>query len=217
MYYTVYKITNILNGKIYVGAHKTKNLDDDYFGSGVLIRRAIKKYGIKNFKKEILFIFDNEKDMFNKESELVNSDFISEDGSYNLNVGGFGGWTYINKNGLNIGVDYINENKLNNKNNQYKISSEKIKEDEEYKQWFSDRVKDGLLGCECRRFSGKRHSEETKKKMRKSAKERIKKFNPQKGKCWIYNENLKVNKSIEKKELETYLNEGWVKGRKMRY
>lgn len=89
MYYTVYRITNLINNKIYVGCHQTKHIDDGYMGSGKLILQAIKKYGKENFKKEILFIFDNKEEMFFKEKELV---FIGE-GSYNLKHGGHGGFT----------------------------------------------------------------------------------------------------------------------------
>jgi hypothetical protein len=74
--------------------HKTTNLDDDYMGSGKLIRAAINKHGIENFTKEILHIFDNEEDMKNKEKELV----ILNEMSYNLCEGGKGGFSYINNN-----------------------------------------------------------------------------------------------------------------------
>jgi group I intron endonuclease len=87
IYYTVYKITNLINQKTYIGKHQTKNLNDDYMGSGKLLRRAIKKYGLENFSRKILHIFDNEEEMNVKEKELV---VLGED-SYNISPGGKGG------------------------------------------------------------------------------------------------------------------------------
>lgn len=96
--YIVYKITNLVNGKVYIGVHKTKIIKDDYMGSGRLIRRAINKYGIKNFKKEIIARCDNEEEMYEFEAKLVNDDFLKNCRTYNLINGGFGGWNFVNNN-----------------------------------------------------------------------------------------------------------------------
>ena len=90
MFYIIYKITNKINKKIYIGKHKTNNIKDNYFGSGIALKSAIKKYGIFNFTKEILFIFDNEIDMNNKEKEIVNEKFVKSKNNYNLRNGGNG-------------------------------------------------------------------------------------------------------------------------------
>ena len=100
MFYTVYKITNLLDGKIYIGSHKTKKLDDDYMGSGKYLIHAQKKYGIENFKKEILFVFSTAEEMYEKEAEIVNEYFLMNENSYNLKIGGRGGWDYVNHSGF---------------------------------------------------------------------------------------------------------------------
>lgn len=91
MYYTIYKTTNLLNNKIYVGLHITDNLEDDYLGSGTLLKRAVNKYGEINFKREILHILNTREEMASKEAEIVNEEFIARTDTYNLALGGFGG------------------------------------------------------------------------------------------------------------------------------
>lgn len=97
LHYIIYKTTNLINGKIYIGKHVTANLNDGYLGSGKLLRRAIDKYGVENFHKEILHIFDNEVDMNACEAELVTEVFVLQETNYNLCVGGQGGFSYINR------------------------------------------------------------------------------------------------------------------------
>ena len=91
MYY-IYKITNLINGKTYIGQHKYKTLDDNYMGSGKNIKRAIKKYGKENFKKDILVFDIVKKDLIN-ELEKGYIAFYRSIGKaeYNIADGGEGG------------------------------------------------------------------------------------------------------------------------------
>lgn len=98
MYHYLYQITNLVNGKIYVGVHKTKNLNDGYMGSGKIINRAIMFYGINNFRKDILEFFENQELMYSREKEIVNKNFIKLRNVYNLKCGGDGGWDHENLN-----------------------------------------------------------------------------------------------------------------------
>jgi hypothetical protein len=100
-YYTVYKTTNLINGKYYIGVHATNKLDDYYLGSGLLLKKAIHKYKKENFKKEILFIFNCYEDAYKKEKELVNEKTINLEECYNFKIGGEGGsGLYGEKNGF---------------------------------------------------------------------------------------------------------------------
>lgn len=90
-HYLIYKITNNVNGKIYIGKHKTENLDDGYMGSGLAIKRAIGKYGVENFTKEILFDVDDEELMDFVEEVIVDEAFVAREDTYNIALGGQGG------------------------------------------------------------------------------------------------------------------------------
>jgi len=109
-YYLVYKTINLKNGKYYIGVHKTKNKNDSYLGSGMALKRAIKKYGKQNFSRSILQECSSEEDMYAKEKEIIKN-HINDKMCYNLNSGGFGGWAYVNTTGINKGINNCMHNK----------------------------------------------------------------------------------------------------------
>jgi hypothetical protein len=91
-YYYVYRITNLLDGKFYIGVHKSRDPNDQrYFGSGKRVRRAIAKHGIENFRKEFIQFFDTPAEAFTREKELITPEMIESNECYNMNSGGKGG------------------------------------------------------------------------------------------------------------------------------
>ena len=107
-YYYLYKITNLINNKYYYGVHSTDDINDGYMGSGSLIKKAIKKYGKVNFKKEILEYFNDKEQMYQREAEIINETVINDKACYNFKLGGEGGTSgYIpvkDKNGNTFAV-----------------------------------------------------------------------------------------------------------------
>ena len=86
----VYEITNNLNGKTYVGQHSTNDENDGYMGSGVLLKIAQKKYGVKNFSKKVLCYCENQEELNNKEIELIKESRSKGKAEYNISDGGGG-------------------------------------------------------------------------------------------------------------------------------
>ena len=101
MKHVIYKITNSVNGKFYIGKHSTLDINDSYMGSGVAIKKAIKKYGKENFTKEILFEFENETDCLIQEAAIVTKEFINDPLTYNMTCGGKGSFAHIDNTGDN--------------------------------------------------------------------------------------------------------------------
>jgi group I intron endonuclease len=215
MYYTIYKIVNLINGKIYIGSHKTKNLNDSYMGSGKYLKYAQEKYGIENFTKEILFVFDTPDEMYQKESELVNLDFLSTENTYNLKVGGFGGFDYINEN-ENLRVEK-NKKARNNADKSIKLkygvdNPSQIKHvREKLSSIMTERRKRGF-NVMPPSFAGKKHSLETKLKIKESNQgKQVGNLNSQYGTMWITNgiHNMKIKN-------DCVIPDGWKKGRKQK-
>lgn len=103
MKYIVYQTVNKVNNKIYIGVHKTEDplVFDGYIGNGIYINKpssywhpktyfqyAVKKYGIKNFIRTTLKIFDNCEEAYSLEKELVTEEFVKRDDTYNVILGG---------------------------------------------------------------------------------------------------------------------------------
>lgn len=94
MHYYLYRITNIANGKIYIGVHETPDLDDGYMGSGQHLVLAMRK-NPQDFRKDILEYFTDSESMYAREAEIVDWDFIQRDDTYNIRLGGKGGWGHL--------------------------------------------------------------------------------------------------------------------------
>jgi len=144
----IYKITNKINGKIYIGKD-TKN-NKSYFGSGLLIKRSIKKYGKENFTKEILEECEDNNILSEKEIYWINYFNSIIPIGYNICLGGDGGDTFTNHPNK--------EEYLKNKS----IASKKMWEDENYRINI------------IKKRTGLKRTEETKKKMSDSAKDKPK-------------------------------------------
>lgn len=91
MIHQLYKITNKLNGKYYIGVHTGDIFKDNYWGSGYVLKESIEKSGKENFDREIIKQLNNKKEIYKLETQIVNEDFVNNQQTYNLAIGGIGG------------------------------------------------------------------------------------------------------------------------------
>jgi hypothetical protein len=220
MFYYLYQITNKVNGKIYVGVHKTRNLNDGYMGSGKIIKTAIEKYGIDNFEKVIQEAFENAEAMYAREKEIVTEEFLSRDHVYNLRRGGDGGFDFINKNLTEKDRSILG--KKGGFANKHKWSDEILQRARE--GWSKggkktvEQIRTGKRKMH-KSFLGKHHSDETKQKMSNTIRERklgIGEKNSQYGTRWAWVHNDEKVIKIKLEELDTYISLGYVRGIKIK-
>lgn len=214
MYYTVYRTTNLVNDKVYIGIHCTEDPNDSYLGSGYQLRSAIRKYGRDSFKKEVLYIFDNPTEMAAKEAELVTQEFVDRHDTYNLALGGYqaDSWYQARK---NITPEQFRLRSVRGN----EVLSALLKTSEYHR---AVQRRNGERFCRHLHarglvkkapFTGMKHSAETIQKMRVAKKGRYDGHaNPSFGTFWVCKEG--TPKKIQSSELDSYLALGWKRGRK---
>ena len=85
----IYKITNKINGKIYIGQHRSEKFDKYYWGSGKILKKAYKKYGKSNFIREILCWCETVEQLNECEIRFIReSKARNQENGYNIGVGG---------------------------------------------------------------------------------------------------------------------------------
>jgi hypothetical protein len=213
-YHFIYKTTNLLSGRYYIGMHSTDDLNDGYLGSGTYLKRSINKHGKENHSIEILEFLNSREELAAREREIVSLQEIAKKECMNLKVGGEGGFTVEQaKKGRQI-TDKVLEEKHGKDfrviigKQYYENLSEEQKQ--ERNALIARRLKE--VGFDHATFKGKKHSEETLNRMREVKVGHGKGVeNSQFGKCWITDET--ENKKVHKGDP---IPEGWRLGRKLK-
>jgi hypothetical protein len=210
-YHFIYKTTNLLSGKYYIGMHSTDNLNDGYMGSGRRLRHSINKYGKQNHKVEILEFFENRSELIQREKEIITLNEIAKEECMNLMSGGTGGFI-------------SDEQQKNRSLAANKALNEKMKNDSQfYNYWKSNMI----VGLKSAYATGKKNknwgnknkggtlTQEHKDKIGKanSIKQKGEK-NSQFGTKWAWVNKEGIIKKIKFDELKKYISTGWLKGRK---
>ena len=218
-HYLIYQITNLANGKIYIGKHETTNIEDGYFGSGNLIQAAIKKHGLENFEFKILIDLKSREEMNLLEKLVVTEEFCKREDVYNIKVGGDGGWDYINSNGYSVPLkeQYLHLSTEQKKALYKKSAKTRANWSNEYRKKYVQQCQinslkwhqehPGYFAGEKNPMYGHVDSEETHKKR---VFNHLGSKNSQYGKMWICNDLTRESVRILKTDP---IPNGWRKGR----
>lgn len=206
----IYKTTCLITNRYYIGMHSTSNLNDGYMGSGKRLRYSIRKHGIDNHKKEILEFFETRELLIEGEKKAITPEMIEDKNCMNLKHGGEGG--FINDEHKQKLFASIIKSRNTYRERLAKDPSFREKHIKNAKKNFMKGHLSGKIKYDT--FTGKKHSEETKKLMSDKAKTYVGNKNSQYGTCWITKDGF--NKKIKKETLDDYIKEGWVSGRKIK-
>lgn len=167
-FHYIYKIIRD-DGRYYIGMHSTDNLDDGYFGSGKRITRSIKKHGRERHRKEILEFLPTRYELKIRETELVTEELRSDPMCMNIAPGGGGGFNnaahrkkWVNAARFPVGSDAaIARGKAAARTKALR------RQNPEYAKSYSEKLSQSALANRDKfTFAGKKHSDETKAKMR---------------------------------------------------
>jgi hypothetical protein len=185
--------------------HSTFDVKDDYLGSGSYLWNSIKKYGIENHTRDILEFLPTREALKNREREIVNEKFLDNPLCMNLRLGGEGGWT-----GEDLKKSHQKQRWLSENDPEWKQrKSEKVSKSN------AEQFENGIRTF-VPSWIGKSPSQSHKDSIGKanSVSQKGEK-NSQFGKVWITKENESVR--VDKKDIETFLQNGWRKGRKTKF
>jgi hypothetical protein len=206
-FHFLYKTTNLINERYYLGMHSTNKLNDGYLGSGTRFYKELKKYGRENFTIEIIEFFDNRQELSEAEKKLIKEEHILDKNCLNLRNGGTGGFKDYEHGLIFIKsgekTRFSKSNCPSNSEEHRKKASERMK-----KRW-----EDGKMRHipKLNNWKGKKHKKESIEKISSSKKgKHTGSENSQYGTCWITNGN--ENKKIKKGEI---IPNGWNLGRKV--
>ena len=204
-YHFIYKTTCKVNSKYYLGMHSTDSLDDGYIGSGTYLAKSIRKYGRENFSIEILEFLPDRESLRQRESEVINEEKLIDPLCMNLTLGGYGEFPLQC---AKAGGKTNAGNKRKTGNYGWKVRADTSSPEHQAKVSAGLKARFKEFGHP---WTGKKHSPETCAKLREAKiGHGVGEKNSQAGTCWI----VKVHPmKIKLAELDSYLAQGWIRGR----
>ena len=203
-YHFIYKTTNLLNEKFYVGMHSTDNLEDGYTGSGKILNYSIRKYGVENHQVEILEFLSSREELKKREAEVVNEELLANPLCMNLKFGGDGGgkiWNAAHAEAFHSAGA---------------LASNKLRAGKPSSDFHKEQTSKGVKEAYAKNGShwlGKHQSEEHRRKIgEKNSNLQKGEGNSQFGTCWVC-KGSEVKK-IKREDLQFWISQGWKNGRK---
>lgn len=209
LYYIIYKTTCLVTNRYYIGMHACNSLDDGYLGSGKILQRSIRKYGIGSHKREIISFEIDYRSLQNKEREIVTEEMIKDPLCLNIKPGGWGwGKSFV------FSTEVLKKMRENKQTQEFRDSQRtkaiEIWEDQHYRDKFystvtSQEYKDKRSKQMKKIYDQNPHLREILSKGKSGSK------NPAFGKVWIHNEYEK--KLVTKQSVNDFMLSGWKVGR----